>query len=512
MGELTYIDFQRSADKPKADYRSAPAFLVFGDEMLCQRVVERLVPGLLRGASSTHGLDVIEGLNENLAEALSRLNTFSLLSPGKVVHFKDARLFYGKTHQADLLGKARSAAAKSLPRAARILCDLLGVLSLGFDDLKDPAEIERLVEGFEPERDREWFDRALALAVERGMTPGPAADVQSLLEQALAAGFPKNHHLVVTTDHVDRRRTLFKRLAEVGSVIDCTVPSGGGGRDGADAVVRDLVEERLSEAGKRMDPEAVALLVEKTGASLRLIAGNIDRLVDHAGDRERIEAADVERILLRTRQDPLYAFTDAVTDGDLAASLFYLDSLLGGGQFDHPLPLLAAVVNQVRRLLVVKDFVEGPMGGVWRRGMSYGRFQQQVLPAVQAFDAELADRLSRWQDAASDPAGGGKAGPKGKKKGPASDLYLSRSSRSPYPIYKLFMKSERFSTDALVEALAALAEADIRLKRSGADGRLAIEQVLFRLCGAAKGGAPPGARPGAPPRGRGASTPRGKRT
>jgi DNA polymerase-3 subunit delta len=263
------------------------------------------------------------------------------------------------------------------------------------------------------------------------------------------------------------------------------VPDGerSSGRGEHDALIRELVDGRLGMAGKRMEPGTVSALVERTGTDLRMLSGNLDKLVDFAGGRELITADDVVQVLQRTRQDPLYAFTNAVTDRNLPQALFYMDSLLEGGEINHPLPLLSAVINQVRKLLVIKDFMTKPTGRIWKPSMSYPMFQSRVYPAVQEFDRGLADRIQKWRLAIEDDdAADGPRKKSGRGKGPSSDLLICRQSKSPYPIFKLFLKADRFRIEELIDALQTLEAADRRLKRSGTSGRLALEQVVFRIC------------------------------
>jgi hypothetical protein len=55
-------------------------------------------------------------------------------------------------------------------------------------------------------------------------------------------------------------------------------------------------------------------------------------------------------------------------------------------------------------------------------------------------------------------------------------------ARSPYPVYRLLVKTERFSRRELQSALGAVSRADRRLKRSGPGGRLILEQVIIGIC------------------------------
>jgi len=66
------------------------------------------------------------------------------------------------------------------------------------------------------------------------------------------------------------------------------------------------------------------------------------------GERREITAEDVAAVLTRTKKDPLYELTNAVTDRDWEKSFFFLASLLAGDI--HGLQALAAIANQVRKL------------------------------------------------------------------------------------------------------------------------------------------------------------------
>ena len=212
------------------------------------------------------------------------------------------------------------------------------------------------------------------------------------------------------------------------------------------------------------------------------MATSVEKLANFIGDRPDIVGADVRRCLERTRRDPLYEFTNAVTDRHLDKSLFYLRSLMDSGEFDHPLPLLAAITNQVRKLLVAKDFTRSKFGRDWHPGCSYPLFQQQVVPAIKAYDDHTGERLAAWQNML---APGGAA--KGKKKSPATkkgttDLTLMGRSRSPYPVFRTLSKADRFTRQDLTAALGAVSRADRQLKRGGPGGRLLLEQVIIRIC------------------------------
>jgi DNA polymerase-3 subunit delta len=174
----------------------------------------------------------------------------------------------------------------------------------------------------------------------------------------------------------------------------------------------------------------------------------------------------------------LYELTNAVTDRNWDRSLFFLDALLAGEI--HGLQALAAVANQIRKLLVAKDFTESPGGAAWHPAATYPQFQKSVLPAVVAFDRELIGRVGAWEATlAGDPAEEKK---KKKSDKGGTDLQLARNPGSAFPVYQTLKKAGRFSRSELLTALAAAAEADIKLKSSTLAPRLVLERLVWQIC------------------------------
>ena len=130
-----------------------------------------------------------------------------------------------------------------------------------------------------------------------------------------------------------------------------------------------------------------------TGFELRTFSGNINKLIDYTGERKRITVDDVRAVVKRTKQDPIYNFSNAVMDRNLDDALFYMNSLLTGHDIGHPLQLLAAITNQIRKLLLVKGFTGSSLGKTWYSGCQFRDFEKKVLPAIIQYDENLAGRL-----------------------------------------------------------------------------------------------------------------------
>jgi DNA polymerase-3 subunit delta len=235
-----------------------------------------------------------------------------------------------------------------------------------------------------------------------------------------------------------------------------------------------------------MDPDAWRMMSEMTGFDIRTLSANLEKLIQYAGDAPTITAGDVGAVLERTRQDPVWELTGAVSERNVRDALFYLGSLLEEGLV--PLQILAAVINAMRRMLLAKGFVVGPAGQAWRSGMRYNDFQRSVMPAIQAHDEALLSSLAEWDAAKAagaaadaDDDGAGARGAQGAAQ-PKTDLVLAPKGRSAYPIYLLLKNSKRFKLTELVDILEDLQRTDVKLKTSGGPPRRLLEAVIIRIC------------------------------
>ncbi len=484
MAAVSYKDVHRYFETGKPPW--PPLFLLYGEEVLYKKILDRILDLLLGGASRAVNYEPLDGLNENVPAALAAVNTYSLMAEPKVVALTDARLFLSRRNEEGLWQKAFDAAQSDrLAKAARFFGDGLGVRGMAWEDLEGRGDWQVLLGVSPGGGDWSWASPVVQYARENGLTVSQAPDPSQTLEAAIANGFPAGHHLIITTPLVDKRRRVFQVIKDAGVVIDCTVPGGDRKADRAEQtlVMDRTVDEILKTCRKKMGREARQALYALTGFDLRTVTTSVEKLANFTGDRPEIDSADVRRCLERTRRDPLYEFTNAVTDRHLDKSLFFLQSLMDSGDFDHPLPLLAAITNQVRKLIVAKDFTRSRFGRAWHPGCSYPAFQQQVVPAIKAYDDQMGERLVAWQNTLA-PSGGnqGKKKKRASKTRMASDLTLLGRARSPYPVFRTLVKADRFTRRELEAALGAVSRADRQLKRGGPGGKLVLERVIIGIC------------------------------
>ena len=460
----------------------APVYLIFGEELLVKTAYDDLLEALLPAENRTANYEPIDGIIENINEVIERVNTFSLMAGTKVVAMRESRIFYTKQDKARLLEISKKAYDEdNLKKAAKYILSLMSNMNLSFDDIGKSNRKKALKFDADMDQGDGWLDDIFDYCQENNLAIPEPADESVVLRNAIEKGFPTNNHLLITADMVDKRRTLYKAINDLGIVIDCAVPKGDRRADrlAQEDVLAEKMTEMLRLNNKEMDKGAYRALVDMTGFDLRTFCGSLEKLIHYVGKRNSITVEDIASILERTKKDPIYDLTNAIADRQAEKSLFFLSSLLAA-EF-HPLQVLAAIVNQIRKLMLAKDFTQSSRAKEWHAGMDYKRFQQNLMPSIVAYDRSLLETLEDWEDSSrqtllDDPA---KANKKTKIK---TDLLLARNPNNAYPVYQLLKKSERFSKTELIEAFSYLNEADRQLKISAQNPKLILERLIFRIC------------------------------
>jgi DNA polymerase-3 subunit delta len=71
---------------------------------------------------------------------------------------------------------------------------------------------------------------------------------------------------------------------------------------------------------------------------------------------------------------------------------------------------------------------------------------------------------------------------KKKKAKVKTDLAVVKSANNPYPVYQMFLKSDRFSVEELLTAFEHLSRADLRIKTGSENKKLILEELVFNIC------------------------------
>ena len=302
-----------------------------------------------------------------------------------------------------------------------------------------------------------------------------------LLADFIEKGIPPNHFLVFTTANIDKRKKIYKAIADKGLVIDASVATGArkADQDEQRSVLQSIAGQILSKAGKNIDNQAFHALVDLTGFNLDLFSQNLAKLIAYSGKSAGISLSDVKAVIKRDKKDPIFNLTNALMDKNVNKSLFYLNSLFNEGF--HPLQILKSFENLIRKLILVKCFIRQfyQKNTIQLKRINFNSFKLNVLPDIIYHDKQTKTAIEeRDNELSKDP-------PK-KKKGKANDLFLAPNPKNAYPVFQIFQKSENFSLNELSHALIFLSDLDYRLKSSSFDAKTQIESFIINIC--SKGG------------------------
>ncbi|MFH2045556.1 MAG: DNA polymerase III subunit delta [Pseudomonadota bacterium] len=492
MPEIDYKELKNHIkDANKSSF--SPVYLIHGEELLCKTALDELLKALLPDSSDSSLLtenlnfDIIDGVNENIFDAVERANTFSFMPGRKVITFTDSNLFYSKETNASLLEKAKEYyVKKDMKKASKVFTNVMSLLGLSFDDV-DKANRSKSLGIDDTGSDDSWFDDIISYCLGNNVSVSESIDSASFFLKAIDKGFPEKNHMVVTAQFVDKRLSLYKSLKEKGMIINCQIPKGDSRNEKSarENIIRERINEVLIKSGKTIDNDAYLAVYEMTGFDLRTLLNNVEKLINYTDKRNKITVRDVETVLKRTKLDPIYELTNAVSDKNVADSLFFLDSLLYSGI--HPLQALSAIINQIRKIICIKGFANSSYGKAWETGFPYPRFVSVTMPAIEKYEDALLNHIESWdsllaEDQYADTVSDPKKKNTKKKSKPGTDLLIAKNSKSPYPLWGLIKKSEKFSMDELFFAFECLKDADLHLKSSGHNPKTVLENVILNIC------------------------------
>ena len=434
-----------------------PVFLLFGERYLCREVADelcrRLLPEEQQRTQNLHGID---GDQEDPVATLNTLRTFSMLPGRQVYRVMDSRLFYSKGVAKTLWDKAKQAAEKKeIKKAGRLAGQLLELTGLDGDDAATEliglsANRWRALTGFaKPQEKMDWLTEALAAAGPAvGSKTAKAADAADLYIESLEKGLPPNNCLILVAEAADKRTRLYKFLDKQATIINLAVDTGASSaaRKDQDAVLRDLVQKTLSEMGKTIAPRALTLLLDRVGFHPVAAVMETEKLALSVGDAPTIDLEDLEAMTGRTREEALFAFTEATASRNIDNALKLMNRLLENQL--HPLVIVSGLRNHLRKLLFIRA-LEAQQTPSYNPGCDFNTFQRGYLAQLKASRPEWPKMLAGH----------------------------------PFVVYKLFQQAENFSVAALKKCLNELLEAEYRLKGSGLPNTVILENMLFRIIG-----------------------------
>jgi DNA polymerase-3 subunit delta len=438
--------------------KTSQIYLIFGERYLCrnaaQEIIDRLLPEAERRATS---LQHIDGDREDFNRTINLLRTFPLFPGRQIIWVTDSKLFLSKGVAKNIWEKALKKKEKNeKSHAVRYLKQML--------DLAGVTQLEMVTENIEslsasrwkklfgfarPQGDLSWVQELLVDSPDDS-TAGrqeSSADAITLFTDAFESGIPADNILILLAEAVDKRKRFYKFIQDNGAVLDLSVESGSSASAKRDQekVLNELVQKTLQEFGKKIDAQAIPLLLERVGFHPVAVVMEAEKLAHYVGERPAITKDDVDAIIGRTREEALYELTEAVTAGRLEDGLTIVDHLQENGV--HELAILATLRNHINKLLLIRSFqdLEEPR---YSKSITFPSFQKGYLPKLKEGRDEWTTML--WKN-------------------------------HPYGLFMLFRQAARFNCEELTKDIKELLKAEYSLKSSSVDNRLIVDNLLFSI-------------------------------
>jgi DNA polymerase III subunit delta len=187
---------------------------------------------------------------------------------------------------------------------------------------------------------------------------GRAASVHEALEEFiefLGRELPSGVKLLLSASDVDKRRSFYKALGKVAKVeqFDKIDTSKSGWEEDAAAIVHQCA----AGLSLQFEPEALELFVRLSGADMRQLRNELEKIDLYLGTERRVTVSVVRSLVAKTAAGVIWEIGNSISKRQLRQSLALLDQLLFQGE--TPIGILyAAIIPTVRNLLIVKDLME----------------------------------------------------------------------------------------------------------------------------------------------------------
>jgi len=199
-----------------------------------------------------------------------------------------------------------------------------------------------------------------------------------------AAHPPPQSHLVVRALALDARRKLHKALGQVRRLLSFVLPEGAARLTAALPAAREIARGR----GVRLEPDALALLVDLTGGDLQRIEHELDKLAAWLErPKDVVPAAVVLEVASASGLASGWAAAEALTRRDRAGMLAALRQNVDAGEV--PLKILGTLAWRARVLREAKALVEAhrPIAEIVQATRAW-RFEDDLKAGLERYDLD----------------------------------------------------------------------------------------------------------------------------
>jgi len=181
-------------------------------------------------------------------------------------------------------------------------------------------------------------------------------------------------------------------------------------------------ETLVKKQGYRISPAAVRKVVELAGSDLQSLAMELEKLLLYAGQTKAVPDSAVDDLVRESRQQSIFDLIGAIGKRNRSSALRSLSNLVGMGE--HPLVVVAMMARHCRQVMIAQECL------------------QQGTPARNI--------------------------------GVAAQI-------PPFMLDQFIRQARAADSCSIREMFVRLADIDKKLKSSGADGRMLLENLICAL-------------------------------
>jgi len=432
-----------------------PIVLIYGDQdYLVRQAYDRLLDALVPEDRKAFNLEQLDGTRADVQMVLDALATPPMMEGPKAVGVYDARYFQSKANGGEMLQKAREkwAANEVLPalrQLGRVVAlagwtweDAVAADAAGWAQALDLGESEaaQLTEG--------WCRDALAQAQRSALEQPSQGDDASAMEEGLQALLNvglSGATLVCACTSADQRKKLYKLFHERGRVLDFKSSDKG---EQVVLTAKAFLANLLKQKGLTMKARLGERLASACGKDLGLLEQELNKIESWIWPRTEVTDDDLAVVVLPRPEEKVFVIVDALAARNMGNALRLLRQFLAEEK-DARYQIFGFLASEVRRMVLLRALIDE--GLVSSRATDDFAFRAQVHPKL---GKELPGALA-----------------------------ASWRKTNAWAMSQALKRARALDSRQLHGLIGFLAEADLKLKSSGAGHQEVLEELVLRFCG-----------------------------
>jgi len=212
----------------------------------------------------------------------------------------------------------------------------------------------------------------------------------------LIKNLPDTTYIVFVESEVDKRSKLYKAVTAKGYAALCEMQD--------ETMLKKWIMGLLKKENKRITPDALNLLLDKTGTNMENIRREVEKLVCYRYFDEGITVEDVEALCIVQLQNKIFDMVEAVAQKRQKEALDWYYDLLA--LKEAPMKILALISRQFHMLLQVKEMRQKgyPEADIAKQtGLNAYYLKKKYIPQAAQFQiSQLETALRKCVEAEED--------------------------------------------------------------------------------------------------------------